>query len=154
MQMKIEEFFITKEEKDLTANSWKRIGIYVSKLAAGTYKFTIEKGKRKTPPQHRYYFGGVCGFVKDVLRDCGYNEIKTNEDAHQVLKQLFLKEPIVNDDGEPLLNAKGEPVYKVGSTKKMSTLEMNEYIEDIAQWLAEKHQAVLPAPNEQGKIFS
>lgn len=111
-------------------------------LQDGRYLVSIENGKNRTSPQNRYYWGCILPIVKDGLREAGYREVKTNEDAHEVLKYLFLKKRIPNEET-------GEVIELLGTTTKLSTVEFNEYIDQIIQWAAEYLNIQIPLPNEQ-----
>ena len=111
-------------------------------LKDGRYLVSIENGKNRTSPQNRYYWGCCLPIVRDGLKDIGYNEIKTNEDAHEVLKYLFLKKRIPNEET-------GEVIELLGTTTKLSTTEFNEYTDQIIQWASEYLNVQIPLPNEQ-----
>lgn len=114
-------------------------------LKDGRYLVSIENGKNRTSPQNRYYWGCCLPLVKDGLQGIGYREVKTNEDAHEVLKYLFLKKVIPNEET-------GEVIETLGTTTKLSTTEFNEYIDQIIQWAAEYLSIQIPLPNEQLQI--
>jgi hypothetical protein len=111
-------------------------------LKDGRYLVSIESGKNRTNPQNRYYWGCCLTLVKEGLQDIGYREVRTNEDAHEVLKYLFLKKLIPNEET-------GEVIEILGTTTKLSTTEFNEYIERIIQWASEYLNIQIPLPNEQ-----
>lgn len=114
-------------------------------IADGRYYVTIKKKNNRSNQQNKYWWGGVLPLVKKGLVDAGYNEVKTNEDAHEVLKALFLKKHISNADGLALEIS--------GSTTELSTIEFNELIANVQQWAAEFLNIVIPSPNEQVEIW-
>ncbi len=99
-------------------------------LADGRYSLKIEAANKRSLNQNAYYWGVVLPLVKDGLRDIGYREIKTIDDTHEALKYMFLKKQIGNENT-------GEVIEILGSTAKLTTVNFNEYIEDIAKWCAE-----------------
>lgn len=115
-------------------------------LKDGRYQVTIESNKNRSENQNKYYWGALLPIVKDGLRDMGYNEVKTNEDAHEVLKYLFLKKRIPNEET-------GEVIELLGTTTKLSTVEFNEYIDQIIQWGVEYLNIQIPLPNEQLQLL-
>ena len=111
-------------------------------LQDGRYLVTIESNKNRTSPQNRYYWGCCLPLIKDGLQDIGYREVKTNEDAHEVLKYLFLKKRIPNEET-------GEVIELLGSTAILTTVEFNAFIDEVIQWAAEYLNLQVPLPNEQ-----
>lgn len=115
-------------------------------LQDGRYLLTIVGAKHRSNNQNSYYWGCVLPLVRAGLNNNGYREIKTNQEAHEVLKYLFLKKAVVNQDT-------GEVIELLGSTATLTTLEFNEYIEDIARWCSEYLGFALPLPNEYAPMF-
>ena len=114
-------------------------------IADGRYHFTIKKKNNRSSNQNRFWWGAMLPLVKQGLKDAGYNEVKTNEDAHEVLKALFLKKHISNGDGVALEMS--------GSTTELSTIEFNELIANVQQWAAEFLNVIVPDPNTQVSIW-
>jgi hypothetical protein len=110
----------------------------------GQYKFSVLKGKRRSGLQNSYYWCCIVQAASEELRNAGYDEIQEPDDAHEVLKTLFLTRNIPNKDGEF--------VPKTGSTRKLTTKEFGEYMEQCAKWLAETFGRVVPAPGFQSAI--
>lgn len=110
----------------------------------GQYKFSVIKGKKRTNQQNGFYWGCLVPAAFEELRNAGYDEIQEPDDAHEVLKALFLTRNIPNKDGEF--------VPKIGSTKKLTTKQFGEYMESCAKWLAETFARVVPAPGMQSAI--
>jgi hypothetical protein len=79
---------------------------------------------------NRFYWGYVIRPILKGLTDVGYNTDEIDEESvHQYLKNRFLSKDIHNEDGEVLTIQ--------GSTKKLSNIEMMEYIDEVIQWSAE-----------------
>lgn len=97
--------------------------------------------------QNAFYWGCVLPIVKDGLCDVGYREVKTDQDAHEILKTLFLKKKIVNENS-------GEEIIIPGSTAKLTTLEFCSYIDEITQWASEYLSIVIPSPGEYMPMFT
>ena len=93
---------------------------------------TAEKQKRhRTSEQNRYYWGVVLKTIADF---CGYFSADELESLHQELRRKFL----------PAAGRLELPV----STAKLSTVEMNDYIEKIRAWAARDLGVYVPDPNE------
>ena len=94
--------------------------------------------------QNAYYFGVVLPLVMSGLNDAGYKVSK--ESTHEFLKATFFKQELVNEQT-------GEILQTVGSTAKMSTVQMMEYFEDITRWAAEFLNVQIPGPGEQIELL-
>lgn len=64
----------------------------------------------------------------------------------------FLKDKFLHN-GIEIANAHGEVEQLPPSTTRLSTIEQEEYHEDIRRWGAEYLNIVIPLPNEQLEIF-
>jgi len=118
-----------------------------SSLEDGKYLVTVKSIKRRSIPQNKYYWSVVVPMVKEGLREAGYNDVKTNEDAHEILKHLFLKKKITSEKS-------GEEITVAGSTAKLKTVEFNQFLQEIWQWAATYLNIYIPEPNEQMIIFA
>lgn len=91
-------------------------------------KITIEKYvQKRSNPQNNYYFGVV---VDMIVKETGSDK----DTVHAELKKMFL---LIKDGKIPI----------VGSTKKLSTIDFNEYINQCVLWSAEWLGVVIPDPN-------
>lgn len=116
-------------------------------LKDGKYLVRVDVFKKRTLPQNAYYHGVVVPMVREGLYNIGYNEVKTNEDAHEILKHLFLKKKMVNEKN-------GDEITLASSTAELKTVEFNVYLEEIWQWASDYLGIVIPAPNEQLVMFN
>ncbi len=121
---------------------------FFEELADGSYNVTFKPRKLRTLGQNAYYHAIMVPMVKQGLRDAGYDEIKSNADAHEVLKSLFLKKDIVSKQS-------GDIVTTVpGSTTDLTTVEFKEFMERVAQWSAEFLGVYIPPPGMQMTIHT
>lgn len=111
-------------------------------LDDGSYRAKIESAKKRTLSQNAYYFAVVVPMVKEGLQESGFDQVRTNDDAHLVLKALFLKRHFVNPNT-------GEAIEWIESTAKLKTVDFNSYLESIWKWGAEYLGIQIPQPNEQ-----
>jgi hypothetical protein len=118
-----------------------------SSLNDGKYLVRIDAFKKRTLNQNAYYHCVVVPMVQQGLYNAGYSEVKTNDDAHEILKHLFLKKNITNHKTE-------EQITIAGSTATLKTIEFNMFLEDIWKWASEYLNVVIPAPNEQLVMFN
>ena len=115
-------------------------------LKDGKYLIKIDAFKKRTLSQNAYYHGVVVPMVKEGLYNQGYSEVKTNEDAHEILKHLFLKRKMVNEKN-------GDEITVAGSTADLKTVEFNMFLEEVWRWASEYLGIVIPAPQEQLVMF-
>jgi hypothetical protein len=85
--------------------------------------------------------------IKDALREAGWNEIKTIEDAKDFVKVKFLKYDLVNEET-------GEVVMMFRNTSALTKLQFMELVTDVQIWLLDYFNIDLPLPGEQSKMFS
>lgn len=119
---------------------------FFNELRDGKYLVKITSIKRRSLSQNNFYWAVVCELVKDALREAGYQEVKTKDDAHEIMKTLFLKKKIVNVNTD-------EVIEIPGSTAELTTVKFMEYIEEISKWAAEYLGLVIPEPSSQSKLF-
>ncbi len=117
-----------------------------TELKSGKYLVSIKSNKKRSLKQSAYYWGVVVPMVKDGLRDIGYNDVKTNEQAHEILKHLFLKRKIHNEIND-------DTIEIAGSTAELKTVEFNSFLEDIWQWSATYLNITIPEPNQQMVLY-
>ncbi len=114
-----------------------------NELKDGSYKIVIQSGKRRSNKENRYYWGVVIPLVFDGLRDLGFEKIIDKEDAHLVCKSLFLKQDETRN---------GVRIEKAGSSRKLTTVEFEEYVQHITIWAGDYLNVLIPAPGEQMNI--
>jgi len=88
--------------------------------------------------QNAYYWG-VC--LKLVADHTGY----TPEEHHDLAKQMFLPKSLAFTDGN---GAVVEERVIGGSTTKLSTGEMSEFVEKFREWAASTLGVFIPNPDE------
>lgn len=134
------EFIIHKKGKDFqNIKAWRD---YVQSLPDGRYSVKIESTKKRTNPMNRYLHGILIPELRKALNEVGYDEVKTDEQAKNILKQMFLKTHIVNKDT-------GEAVEYVKNTSELTTLEMSALFEEVIKFASENMNYVIPYPGEK-----
>ena len=116
-------------------------------LKDGRYELTLESKNNRSLQQNKYYFGSVLPLIKEGLKEIGYREITTVEQTHELMKFMFLKKQIVNENT-------GEVLETIGSTTKLTTIEFNDYIDRISQFAAEFLGVEILPPNTQVPMFA
>jgi len=112
-----------------------------SNLKDGKHQVSIKDARKRSNLQNAYYWSVVVPMCRQGLYDAGYDEVKTNDDAHEVLKHLFLKKQVVNKNT-------GETIEVDGESKKLTVPEFSVYVEHICKWAAEYMSIVIPSPNQ------
>ena len=85
--------------------------------------------KHRSDRQNSYLWGVVYKLISETT---GY----TTDEAHEAMKMLFLK---VHRDGLP---------DTVKSTTKLTTVEFEEYAENIRIWASQTIGCYIPTPNQ------
>lgn len=132
--------------EDATIVNTGAVRKFFNELRDGKYLVKITSIKRRSLNQNAFYWSVVCELVKDALREAGYREVKTKDDAHEIMKTLFLKKKVVNELTD-------EVIEIPGSTAELTTVQFIEYIGQIQQWASEYLGLVLPEPSSQSKLF-
>lgn len=96
------------------------------------------KGKDRSNPQNRYYWGVIIPMVQFAMNEFG-NDF-TKEETHEFLKKEFNWEEKEMKDGYY--------VKVPRSTTKMNTVEFMDYKEKIQQFASEVLGIYVPDPNE------
>lgn len=134
----MKQFIIRKTE-----TGWCNTLLYkqhLDSLPEGNYKIGIEKSNKRSNPQNNYYFGVVVPLIYDGLRDVGYNSIRTLDQAHDVMKSLFLK---VKEEQN------GITIERIQSTTELNKEKFSDYLDQINAWAYDYLGVNIPAPNEQ-----
>lgn len=115
--------------------------VLIESLSDGRHKMEIDDFTERSNKQNKYYWKVIVPAVKNGLRHIGWDEIKTNDDAHEFIKDQFFKRTLVNHET-------GERKDIPGSTGNLTPREFNEFIEAVVKWGAEFLGIQIPFPNE------
>lgn len=107
----------------------------------GKYQLEASEITKRSLAVNRYYWLILTEYVQPGLYNAGWREIKTKEDAHLFVADMFLKVTMINEES-------GEEKKRVRSTTELTKTEFNVYLEEIWQWAAEYLGITIPAPNE------
>lgn len=116
-------------------------------MLSGVYTVRISRHlRRRSLEQNRYYWGAilpvVCGGIAEA-----WGEPITVDEAHLLLKSMFLSRPIVNKQT-------GQEMARVWpSSKALNTDQFSEYIEKISRFAAESLGCVIPSSYETDRSF-
>lgn len=115
-------------------------------LKDGKYNVEITKISRRSNQQNRYLHGLLIPEFRRALNSVGYDEVKDDEQAKEIMKQMFLKRQVVNKDT-------GEVLEYVQQTRDMTKEENNILIDEVIKFCAENMNYVIPYPNEQLTMY-
>lgn len=135
------EFFIRKNMGKWT----KSIDLYnyLESLPDGKYKVVVTKSDKRTLQQNDW-FHAVLPQIKDGLRNAGYNDIRTNEEAKDFVKSLFFKKEVSNGI---------ETVEVIQGTSETSKLDFASKAEDIIIWASQYLGIDVAPPGKQFEFF-
>jgi hypothetical protein len=104
-------------------------------LKPGKYRLEIVADRpRRSDRQNRYYWPCVVVPFAEWLTE-QYGEGKTQEAAHKILADTFLRVPETNELGEVLFKPNGDPLMRTQSSTELDTAEFSRYVEDCRQLL-------------------
>lgn len=113
-------------------------------LPNGRYFTKFDRKDKRTTQQNRYMHL-MFSMIQKGFYDIGYREVKTTEDAKEIMKRMFLSYEIENGTGGK--------IKMVRRTRDLTKEQMNEFISECQQFAAENLNVVIPHPNEQVKIW-
>ena len=109
-------------------------------FAGKSITVTVERKTRvRTLPQNSYYWGCLITNIHLQLISDGWEV--TQQQVHEMLKAKYLLAERYNEKT-------GEVMQIIRSTTEISTVEHNQYCEDVRRWAAETLGMNLPEPNE------
>lgn len=113
-------------------------------LKDGQHYCEVNSFKIRTLSMNAYWWGVLVPMVQKGLYDIGYNEVKTDDDAHFVLKGLFLK-------GMPNIV---KPSSKKLSTATLTTKQFSRVIDEVILWAVNFLYIQIPYPGEPSVILA
>lgn len=116
-------------------------------LKDGKHQVTIKDIRNRSLPQNDYYWGVVVPMVRKGLYDNGYDDVRTNDHAHEILKHIHLRRRMESKQN-------GDVIYISERSSKLTVVEFSEYIEAICRWSAEYLGVVIPSPNQELRTFA
>jgi hypothetical protein len=97
--------------------------------------------KARTLRQNAYYWGVVVELI--TLEIAGTNAKVEKEEVHRALARYFL-----DFDNDRTFETGGVVFGERISTTELSTVEFNQYIENIQRWAAEYLGLIIPDPEQ------
>ena len=123
------------------------IKTYFANKRDGFYELEAkEKRKIRSLGQNAYFHGIMLPIVAKGLQEVGWEDIQDEEDAKDLVKDMFGRFTLVN-------MKTGEMVTRIKPTHRMTTIEFMEFCDKIIQWGAQWLGVQIPYPNEYLKEF-
>ena len=109
----------------------------------GNVTVTVQQ-KKKAPslPMYGYYFGVCVPIVKKCFFDTG--TVLSNEATHEVLKNMFLSEPV--------LSSGNEVGWRSLHLNEVSRERVSVFIDEVKAWTYDTFGVSIPEPGEQIKL--
>lgn len=123
-------------------DSWQNVekwGQHLASLPDGNYRVTIVAHNKRSLQQNSW-FHAVLPDILQGLRDVGYNDIRTENDAKDFVKSMFFRKKVSNGTDE---------VEIIEGTSDQSKLNFAEKAEDIIVWAATYLNLDIAPPGEQ-----
>lgn len=97
---------------------------WLRNLKDGKHLLECSPYNKRSLPQNNYYWQMLSLYVQPALYNEGWQQIKTKEDAHIFVADLFLKVKMINE-------TTGEVRERTKSTTELSKEEFNVYLQEI-----------------------
>lgn len=136
----MKETYISITEKGVVEK--ERFKSFLKDLGTGKWIIKAERKDKRSNQQNRYLHGIMLPIVRDALKEAGWNNIKTIEDAKDFIKIKFLKYDLANEHT-------GEVVEMYRNTSGLTKLQFSELVQDVQIWLDEYFSIELPLPGQQ-----
>jgi ligand-binding sensor domain-containing protein len=108
--------------------------------AKGKWRIRLNRARPgMTYQQQKYYFAAHVTLLHQFLTEREWKG--TKDELHEMLKHKFLRRSVVDPKSGKVLG------YVTGSTQKLSSIAMADFMENVAQWLAEQFNIVVPPPD-------
>jgi hypothetical protein len=108
-------------------------------------KITIEKYRSKrSNPQNRYYWGVIVPHALMAMKDAGNGWLsEKSEEHHQIIHDMLTERFL--DNAFEIVLPDGTSKSK-NSTKRLNTLQMMDYCDQVRQWLLDVFGYYCPPP--------
>lgn len=107
----------------------------------GEYELQTRNIRKRSLDQNAYYWGVVVPMCRAALYQAGWEEIRTNDDAHEFMLRLHNVRTLHNE-------RTGDKVDVAIRSHELSIPEFQVYLARIIQWAAIYLGIYIPDPNE------
>lgn len=138
------DFIIHKSNGQLS--NTKKLKQFLEDAEDGRYLVKIQSYNKRTLPMNSYLHGVLIPEFRNALNSVGYNEVRNDEQAKEIMKAMFLKTRVVNEQT-------GEVIEYTKKTSDLTTLEMSALFDEVIRFAAENMNYGIAYPNEQLEVF-
>lgn len=121
-------------------------GAYAEKLVReqsdGHVMITLNKYSQRSNMQNRYLHGVLIPEFRRAMYKAGYREISNDTVAKDLMKLMFLKFSITNEET-------GEVIEYIKNTSDLDKIEMAKLYDDVIMFCAENLSYIIPYPSEK-----
>jgi hypothetical protein len=135
------EFFIHKENGKF--QNIRKMEDYNKSLPDGRYRVVIEPYAKRSLSQNNWIHA-VLPDIKQGLRDVGFDDIRTEDDAKNFIKSIFFIKEVSNGT---------ETVKVIEGTSNQSKINFAEKADDIIRWAAEYLNINIAPPDKQLELI-
>lgn len=137
----MKDFYISKSNGE-----WRNVKAmkeHWDSLPDGRYVVKIKSTQKRSLPQNAW-FHAILPDIVEGLRDIGYNEVRTTEDAKDIIKALFFKKTVSNGS---------ESIEVIEGTSEQSKINFAEKAEDIIFWAYQYLGIDIAPPEKQFDLY-
>lgn len=138
------DFIVSKRNGQWVAN--KQLQSYRDAAEDGRYILKLDRYNKRSNQENKFFHAVLVPEFRKALNDVGYNEVRTDKQAKDIIKAMFLKTSIVNEKT-------GEYIETVRNTSDLSKIEMANLFDEVIRFAAENLNYQIPYPNEQLEAF-
>lgn len=135
------EFYISKKSDGSFSNT-KVYKEYLDELEHGQIKIVVSSMKKRSLPQNSFLHGVLIPEFRNALVSVGYDEVKNDKQAKDIMKKMFLTRQIVNKET-------GEYLEYIQDTSDCTKEEMGILYDEVVKFCLENMNYRIPLPNEQ-----
>jgi hypothetical protein len=115
---------------------------FLRNLKDGKHILEASPYNKRSIPQNRYLHGVLIPEFRKALNSVGYDEVKDDAQAKEIMKAMFLKRRVVNKET-------GEVLEYTQRTRDLTKEETTILIDEVIKFTAENMNYQIAYPNEQ-----
>lgn len=120
----------------------KAVREFFLNLKDGRWIIEADNSKKRTLPQNKFIHAVLFPEFRKALNEVGYGNVKTDQQAKDIAKKMFLTRQVPNENT-------GEVLEYIQDTHDLTTVELNVFIDEVIRFAAEEMNYIIPFPNEQ-----
>lgn len=134
-------FIILTKSEDGKVNG-ATINKFYDGLKPGKYELSAKRLNRRSLPQNSFIHAVLFPEFRKALNEVGYDEVKTDQQAKEICKKMFLTTQIANKNT-------GEVMEYTKHTSELTKEEMGIFIDEVIRFAATEMNYQIPYPGEK-----